>query len=158
MSYCLACASLPNLNEFGSVVRTTVVYTVFLLARTVVSNDGNNMHKARLLFVVFDDFYYIKKNCIQCFSYPAVRTCPNYRAVTRSPASDNACARACVEAQLNRMRKQCFNQRTTWHMLSSFALNYMLRESLSNVWTQIYLLKTHSDDHFSQTMIISNII
>ena len=56
---------------------------------------------------------YIKKNCIHCFSYPDVRTCPNYRAVTRSPASDNACARACVEAQLNRMRKQCFNQRTT---------------------------------------------
>ena len=71
------------------------------------------MHKARLLFVVFDDFYYIKKNCMQCSSYPDVRTCPNYRAVTRSPAPDNACAMAFVEAQLSRMRKQCLTQRTT---------------------------------------------
>ena len=50
---------------------------------------------------------------MQCSSYPDVRTCPNYRAVTRSPAPDNACAMAFVEAQLSRMRKQCLTQRTT---------------------------------------------
>ena len=47
------------------------------------------------------------------FFYPAIRTRPNYRAVTRSPAPDNACAIAFVEAQLYRLRKQCLTQKTT---------------------------------------------